>query len=261
MPSPKYIYSDMKKFLNRKTSTLTASKAIIYSIIFFLSATFVNCQQHREEDFAYERENMVRYQIENRGIKDTLVLNAMLKVPRHKFVAKSYRSNAYIDSPLRIGEGQTISQPYIVAFMTEILDLERDDKVLEIGTGSGYQAAVLAELCDSVFTIEIFSSLGERAAALFEELGYNNISAKIGDGYQGWSEHAPFDRIIVTCAPTHVPEPLQEQLSEGGLMIIPTGEQYAQNLVLLTKQNGELIRKNVLPVRFVPMIDKEGKSY
>jgi protein-L-isoaspartate(D-aspartate) O-methyltransferase len=204
---------------------------------------------------------MVEYQIKRRGIKDQEVLNAMLKVPRHQFVPQLYRSQAYIDSPLPIGEGQTISQPYIVAFMTEILKLKRSHKVLEIGTGSGYQAAVLAELCDTVYTIEIFESLGQKAAKLFKELNYDNIKVKIGDGYEGWIEHAPFDRIIVTCAPSHIPVPLQKQLKEGGMMIIPAGESYNQNLYLMIKSEGEIIRENVLPVRFVPMIDEEGKKY
>lgn len=232
------------------------------SLFFFIiSAPIILPQGIEKNDYASARENMVKYQIENRGISDSSVLNAMRTVPRHKFVLKSYRSQAYADSPLPIGDGQTISQPYIVAFMTEILELDRSHKVLEIGTGSGYQAAILAELCDSVFTIEIFESLGKKASKLLEELQYNNLQVKIGDGYKGWIEHAPFDRIIVTCAPTHVPEPLQEQLIEGGMMIIPTGGRYAQSLILLIKKNGKLIRENVLPVRFVPMIDEGGKKY
>jgi protein-L-isoaspartate(D-aspartate) O-methyltransferase len=226
-----------------------------------LPASLIPAQDIHDDEYTAERRDMVEYQIKARGIRDAKVLQAMMKVPRHKFVLKSYRSRAYIDSPLPIGEGQTISQPYIVAFMTEILELERSHKVLEIGTGSGYQAAVLAELCDSVYTIEIIESLGKKASKLFGELNYNNIKVKTGDGYKGWKEHAPFDRIIVTCAPTHIPEPLQEQLREGGMMIIPTGEYYAQNLILLKKRNGKLIRENVLPVRFVPMMNEEGKKY
>ena len=231
----------------------------ILILLFFVSVSLP--QDIHDDNYAEERRDMVEHQIKARGIRDAKVLQAMMTVPRHKFVLRSYMDHAYIDSPLPIGEGQTISQPYIVAFMTEILELEKSDKVLEIGTGSGYQAAVLAELCDSVYTIEIFESLGKQASKLFEELNYDNIKVKIGDGYKGWKEHAPFDRIIVTCAPSHIPEPLQEQLTEGGIMIIPTGEFYAQNLVLLEKRNGKLMRENVLPVRFVPMIDKEGKKY
>ena len=168
---------------------------------------------------------------------------------------------AYRDSPLPIDEGQTISQPYIVAFMTDALDLKKDDKVLEIGTGSGYQAAILAEIVDSVYTIEIFEKLGQKAKKLFNELGYNNIYTKIGDGFKGWPEHAPFDAIIVTCAPSNVPEPLKTQLAGGGRMIIPVGGDAVQKLVLLKKKRGKIRRENVLPVRFVPMIDQEGKKY
>lgn len=228
---------------------------------FIISTPIILSQAIEKNEYSSARENMIKHQIMNRGISDSSVLNAMRTVPRHKFVLKSHLNQAYIDSPLSIGEGQTISQPYIVAFMTEILNLNKSHKVLEIGTGSGYQAAVLAELCDTVYTIEIFESLGEKAAMVLEQLQYNNIKVKIGDGYKGWIEHAPFDRIIVTCAPTHVPKPLQEQLIEGGIMIIPTGAHYAQSLVLLTKKGGKLIRENVLPVRFVPMIDIGGKKY
>ncbi len=231
------------------------------TLFFFFCVSTIIPQKIKEDEYKTERREMVEYQIEGRGIRDARVLKAMMKVPRHEFVLKSYRSRAYIDSPLPIGEGQTISQPYIVAFMTEILALEKSHKILEIGTGSGYQAAVLAEICDTVYTIEIFETLGKKASELFDELNYHNIKVKIGDGYKGWKEHAPFDRIIVTCAPTHIPEPLQEQLEEGGMMIIPTGEYYAQNLILLKKKKGKLIRESVLPVRFVPMIDEEGKKY
>jgi protein-L-isoaspartate(D-aspartate) O-methyltransferase len=185
----------------------------------------------------------------------------MMKVERHRFVPAEYRSQAYGDHPLPIGEGQTISQPYIVAFMTEVLDLNDHSKVLEIGTGSGYQAAILAEICDSVYTIEIFESLGASAAKLMKELAYDNVSVKTGDGYLGWPEHAPFDAIIVTCAPTHIPKTLADQLAEGGKMIIPVGESYNQELVLLIKEGGLLNQNEVLSVRFVPMINDQGKSY
>jgi protein-L-isoaspartate(D-aspartate) O-methyltransferase len=204
---------------------------------------------------------MVKMQIEARGITDKKVLDAFLNVERHKFVLPRYIAFAYNDSPLPIEEGQTISQPYIVAFMTEALDLKRDDKVLEIGTGSGYQAAILAELCDSVFTVEIFEKLGLKAKSLFKELGYDNIHCRIGDGYQGWPEHAPFDAIIVTCAPEKIPDPLQNQLAEGGRMIIPVGNDPVQHLVLLTKRKGKIRERNILPVRFVPMISPDGTRY
>ena len=205
---------------------------------------------------------MVKTQMEARGITDSIVLNSFRKVNRHLFVLPEFISNAYGDYPLPIEEGQTISQPYIVAFMTEALKLKSTDKALEIGTGSGYQAAILAEICDSVFTIEIFEKLGGKAKSIFEELGYNNIVAKIGDGYLGWQEHAPFDAIIVTCSPTHIPEPLQLQLAEEGRMIIPVGKNSTvQQLVLLEKKNGRIIQKSVMPVRFVPMIDAGGEKY
>ncbi len=218
-------------------------------------------QNARMEDYGKEREQMVQNQIKQRGIKDQKVLDAMLKVERQKFVPPEYRSESYNDYPIPIGNGQTISQPYIVAFMTEALEPKASDKVLEIGTGSGYQAAVLAEICDSVYTIEIIPDLGEKAAKLLKELGYKNVQVKVGDGYLGWPEHSPFNGIIVTCSPTHVPKPLEDQLAEGGRMIIPVGPVYSQELVLLEKKGGQLIQRDVLPVRFVPMVNEAGNKY
>jgi protein-L-isoaspartate(D-aspartate) O-methyltransferase len=218
-------------------------------------------QTGKPVNYEEQRAEMVRNQIRSRGVLDEKALAAMLEVERHRFVPQAYRAEAYEDYPLPVGEGQTISQPYIVAFMTEALELEENDKVLEIGTGSGYQAAVLAEICDSVYTIEIFPSLGLSAMKLLAELNYNNVFVKIGDGYEGWEEHAPFNAIIVTCAPTHIPAKLEEQLAEGGRMIIPVGGSYTQELILLEKKNGKLQKKNVLPVRFVPMIDEKGNKY
>ena len=212
-------------------------------------------------DFAYQRSQMVKTQIEARGISDPVVLKALLKVERHRFVMPEDVSRAYNDYPLAIEEGQTISQPYIVAFMTEALKLKPTDKVLEIGTGSGYQAAILAEICDSVFTIEIFPKLAEKAKDVLNESGYKNVFIKTGDGYKGWAEYAPFDAIIVTCAPSKIPEPLQNQLAEAGRMIIPVDEFYGQSLVLLEKRKGKLREEKVLPVRFVPMINEKGKEY
>ena len=181
------------------------------------------------------------------------VLTVMEKVPRHRFVPDYESHGAYCNSPLPIGYGQTISQPYIVALMTELLAVEKQDSVLEIGTGSGYQAAILAEMVDKVYCMEIVEPLGTRAANLLSVLGYANVQVKIGDGYQGWPEYAPFDRIIVTAAASHVPQPLLDQLKPGGRMVIPVGD-YAQELVLITKsQDGKLHYKNVLPVRFVPL--------
>ena len=215
----------------------------------------------QEHYFSDLRIRMVRTQIQSRGITDQKVIDALLKVPRHRFVLPDYVSMAYNDSPLPIEEGQTISQPYVVAYMTEALQLKSTDKVLEIGTGSGYQAAILAEICDSVYTIEIFELLGENAKHLFSELGYDNIKCKIGDGYKGWRQYAPFNAIIVTCSPTHIPQPLKDQLAEGGKMIIPVGKYPFQNLVLLQKKKGKIRETKVLPVRFVPMISKDGKTY
>ncbi len=237
---------------------MSVNRILAFSV--FIVISYLSCSQESDPYFAL-RNQMVERQIKARGISTPKVLNAFRKVERHKFVLSGYISSAYSDSPLPIDEGQTISQPYIVAFMTEALNLKRTDKVLEIGTGSGYQAAILAELCDSVFTIEIFEKLGEKSARLFKELGYENIWTKIGDGYKGWPEHAPFDAIIVTCAPTQVPEPLKEQLAEGGRMIIPVGDYPVQKLVLMKKSKGKLRQENVLPVRFVPMIDSSGKKY
>lgn len=196
---------------------------------------------------------MVKEQIIARGISDRLVLEAMLKVQRHKFVPDEVKGLAYIDSPLPIGDNQTISQPYIVALMTELLGLKGDEKVLEIGTGSGYQAAILAEIVKEVYTIEILPSLANTALQRLQKLGYKNITVKCGDGYKGWKEHAPFDGIIVTCAPDHIPQPLIDQLKVGGRMVIPVGELY-QELLLITKTSKSTItRKSIIPVRFVPM--------
>ena len=199
------------------------------------------------------RDEMVRTQIEARGIKDKRLLEVMRGVPRHRFVPQAYKRSAYKDRPLPIGEGQTISQPYIVALMTELLRLTGTEKVLEIGTGSGYQAAILAELTGYVYTIEIMPTLAERAEKLLESLGYKNILVKCGDGYIGWQEHAPFDGIIVTCAPEEVPAALVEQLADGGRMVIPVGSIY-QELMLIEKKNGQVKVKSIIPVRFVPML-------
>ena len=207
------------------------------------------------------REQMVYSQIEKRGVRDARTLAAMRKVERHLFVPEPHRRQAYSDHPLSIGEGQTISQPYIVALMTEVLELDGSEKVLEIGTGSGYQAAVLGELAKEVYTIEIVRPLGEKAEKILSQLHYANVHVKIGDGYKGWPEHAPFDAIIVTCAPTDIPKPLVEQLAEGGRMVIPVGEAGDQNLVLLTKRNGAVKKKKIIPVRFVPMTRKNGGVY
>jgi protein-L-isoaspartate(D-aspartate) O-methyltransferase len=209
----------------------------------------------RTTERAEERHHMVDRQIAPRGIDDQRVLEAMRNVPRHWFVPPSQLRQAYNDYPLPIGYDQTISQPYIVAIMTEMLELKPGEKVLEIGTGSGYQAAVLAELTDKVYTIEIVEPLAKRTIALLKEKGYSHIHVRVGDGYQGWPEAAPFDAIIVTCAPESPPPPLVEQLAPGGRMCIPVGSQWGgQQLILLRKEpDGTLTRKHVEWVRFVPM--------
>ena len=199
---------------------------------------------------------MVDEEIVAAGVKNPRVIAAMRATPRHEFVPANLRANAYYDMALPIGEGQTISPPFIVAYMTESIDPQPKDKVLEIGTGSGYQAAVLSGLVQEVYTIEIVKSLGERAAKTLKRLKYENVHAKVGDGYLGWPEHAPFDKIIVTCSPEKVPQPLIDQLKEGGRMVIPVGERYQQTLYLFKKTDGKMLREMLLPVIFVPMTGK-----
>ena len=199
---------------------------------------------------------MVERQLKDRGIKDERVLAAMGKVPREAFVPPESRAVSYEDGPLPIGHGQTISQPYIVAFMTEQLRLKPSDRVLEIGTGSGYQAAILAELVSEIYSVEIVEPLAKNAEATLQRLGYKNVHVKIGDGYKGWPDVAPFDAIIVTCAPEKVPQPLIDQLKDGGRVVIPVGERFAQQLYLLEKKNGQIKESVTLPVRFVPMTRK-----
>lgn len=196
---------------------------------------------------------MIERQLRGRGIHDPGVLRVMSAVPREKFVPKELQNSAYDDRPLPIGYGQTISQPYIVAFMTEQLQPKKTQRVLEIGTGSGYQAAVLSDLVSEVYTIEIVRPLAQRAEGVLRELGYKNVHVRAGDGYKGWPEHAPFDAIIVTAAPDHVPAPLVEQLKGGGRMVIPVGPSGAQKLYLLEKQGGQVKQTAVIPVRFVPL--------
>lgn len=235
-------------------------------ILFFTGIWCMNDEQvksaekNEQYDYLSLRQKMVDRQIKARGIKDSLVLKAMQMVPRHLFVPKSERKNAYDDNPLPIGYDQTISQPYIVAFMTEMLSLDGDEKVLEIGTGSGYQAAVLGEIVKMVCTIEIVPELCQKADVILSEQGYSNIKAKCGDGYEGWPEFAPFDAIMLTAAPTKIPQPLVDQLKIGGRMILPIGKFY-QELILLKKQpNGQLKKEKLIPVRFVPMTGKIQKK-
>lgn len=206
------------------------------------------------DPYAEAREELVQRTIIARGVSDPAVLAAMRAVPRHRFVPDEYLSQAYADHPLPIGYGQTISQPFIVAWMTELLELEPGDRVLEIGTGSGYQAAVLAEIVDQVYTIEIIPELAEAAAARLAALGYDDVVTTQGDGYFGWAEHAPYDAIIVTAAPDHLPQPLVAQLKEGGYIVIPIGPPGGyQSLWRFTKVNDELKAENLGGVRFVPL--------
>ena len=226
----------------------------IFCLLLFLISCSQQPSQNQRSEKMYEKMRlaMVDEQIERRGISDKKVLDAMRKVPRHEFVPDHLKKYAYADEPLPIGEDQTISQPYIVAYMTESLHLNKNDKVLEIGTGSGYQAAVLSVIVDSVYTIEIVDVLAKSASRTLERLGYDNVFVKGGDGYKGWPEHAPFDAIIITAAPTKIPQPLLEQLKVGGLMILPLGD-YSQELVLIEKKEHSFDEKKLLPVRFVPM--------
>ncbi len=212
------------------------------------------------DQHAENRRQMVEMDIRDRGVKNPEVLEAMGKVPRHEFVDPSYRSRAYEDHPLPIGEGQTISQPYVVALMTEALQLKRNDRVLEIGTGSGYQAAILAEIAGEVYSIEIRKPLAGKAEKTLAVLGYRNVKVKFGDGYFGWDEHAPFDAIIITAAANHIPPQLIRQLKEGGRLIVPLGSTvYFQTLTLVTKRRGELDVEQLCPVAFVPMTGEMQK--
>jgi len=211
-------------------------------------------------DYEILRERMVREQLMPRGIKNQRVLDAFRKVERHKFIPEDLRNSAYADFPIPIGEGQTISQPYIVALMTECLNLNGQDKVLEIGTGSGYQAAILAELVKEVYTIERFETLAKRAEAILNEFGYTNIKIKVGDGTLGWEEAAPFDKIMITAASPQIPLPLTEQLKENGKLILPLGESFSQVLTLVEKKKDKFEFMDICGCVFVPLIGKHGWS-
>jgi protein-L-isoaspartate(D-aspartate) O-methyltransferase len=237
------------------------------SLIFVLVALMVAgwsaplCAQAAEKRFERLRQQMVDIQIRGRGVSHPELLRAMAAVPRHHFVPKAVQGLAYDDRALPIGLGQTISQPYVVALMTTLLDLESGQRALEIGTGSGYQAAVLAEMGVQVYTIEIVPELGRQAEKILADLGYAQVQVRIGDGFKGWPSEAPFDGIIVTCAPSRIPEPLKEQLAEGGRMVIPVGGDTIQQLVLLTRQHGRIEQQEIVDVRFVPMVDEKGRTY
>ena len=229
-------------------------------IISFTIASLIFAQNYK--DYEELRKAMVKTQIESRGVKDEDILSVMQNVPRHLFIDESLWPKAYSDGPLPIGHGQTISQPYIVAFMTELLRPDTHHMVLEIGTGSGYQAAVLAKLVHHVYTIEIVPELGRNAKTTLKRLSYDNISVRVGDGYKGWPEEEPFDRIIVTAAPEKVPEALIDQLKPGGRMVLPVGPRWwGQDLLVIEKDDrGKVVRKNTIPVRFVPMIRQEERK-
>lgn len=226
------------------------------------SALFTNAPglaQSRDR-FEEERNRMVDNEIAREGVKNPAVLRSMRTVPRHEFCTREYRSAAYYDQALPIGKGQTISPPFIVAYMTEMLDPQPEDRVLEIGTGSGYQAAVLSGIVKDVYTIEVVPELGKKAATVLNKLKYTNVHTRIGDGYKGWPEAAPFDKIIVTCSPESVPQPLVEQLKEGGRMIIPLGERYEQRFYLFEKKQGKLEKSGLLPALFVPMTQEAERE-
>ncbi|MEJ2056074.1 MAG: protein-L-isoaspartate(D-aspartate) O-methyltransferase [Calditrichaceae bacterium] len=244
---------------NRKKVSKYIQAAVILTAMLCAACGKEKAMERKPEKFDSLRNEMVENQIIARGVKDPLVIKAMRTVPRHLFLPKDDISSAYLDEPRPIGEGQTISQPYIVAFMTEQLHLKPGYRVLEIGTGSGYQAAVLAQIADSVFTIEIIPELAEKAKEIINELHYNNVIVFQGDGYKGWHEKAPFDAIIVTAAPPKIPPALLEQLKVGGRMVLPVGE-FVQELVVVSKNENGISMENVLPVRFVPMTGEVQKN-
>lgn len=230
----------------------------MYRIILILCLFYIVGTVNGQDNYAAKRANMVKRQLESRDITDKATIAAMGKVLRHEFVPYNIRSMAYNDRPLPIGEGQTISQPYMVAFMTQDLKLKPHHRVLEIGTGSGYQAAVLAEIVDSVYTIEIVEKLGLSARSRLKRLGYDNVVVKIGDGYHGWPEKAPFDAVIVTAGAEKIPQPLLDQLAEGGRMSIPVGPSNSVRvLILATKKKDKIKKTNRMLVRFVPFTRKK----
>jgi protein-L-isoaspartate(D-aspartate) O-methyltransferase len=231
-----------------------------FLIIIFTGLTILTYSQPKDM-FEIRRKQMVEDQIISRNVTHPATIKAMKKVPRHMFVPKDMQDEAYLDGPLSIGHGQTISQPYIVAYMTQVVNPSKGKKVLEIGTGSGYQAAILAEIVDTVYTVELLPELAKASGKRLKGLGYNNIIARQGDGYKGWPEHAPYDIIVVTAAPDHIPQPLIDQLAEKGRMVIPVGLPSAiQELVYLEKKNGKVEKKKLTLVRFVPMLRDKPDS-
>jgi protein-L-isoaspartate(D-aspartate) O-methyltransferase len=237
------------------------SESLVWSFIFFLMLTTGSPVSAAEDGYGEKRKTMVEKDLKGRGIKDPKVLEAMGKIPRQLFVEESLRDQAYADHPLPIGEGQTISQPYVVALMTEATRLKPGDRVLEIGTGSGYQAAVLAEMVKDVYTIEIRKGLAETAAKRLADLGYRKVKVKYGDGYFGWEEYAPFDVIMITASANHIPPPLIKQLKEGGRLILPLGSTlFHQTLTLVTKEKGDLKMEQREAVIFVPLTGEVEKK-
>ncbi|WP_421919206.1 protein-L-isoaspartate(D-aspartate) O-methyltransferase [Marinifilum sp.] len=235
---------------------------LTYGLGIIIATLFIPKMQHAQNtNFKAKRFKMLAEQIISRGIKNEEVIKAMQAVERHLFVPHHLQKYAYQDRPLPIGYEQTISQPYIVALMSQLLDVKEGEKILEIGTGSGYQAAVLAEMKGRIFSIEIVRPLQKRAAFVLDSLAYKNVETCYGDGYLGWPDQAPFDGIIVTCSPTKVPQALVDQLAEGGKLVIPVGLKNVKKLVLLEKKKGKIIQKNVISVRFVPMVDLHGNQY
>lgn len=250
--------------MNPKKTALSRLMRRSAEFFVFLSLTLLaacsETQPPSSADLSSLRQAMVEQQIEARGVTDPATLDSMRTVPRHDFLPLRLREEAYRDYPLPIGYGQTISQPYIVAFMTEAIAPKRGEKILEIGAGSGYQAAVLAQMGAEVFTVEIVEPLADMAKQNLERLGYTNAHVLRGDGYRGWPEHAPFDAIIVTCAPDKIPSDLVTQMKDGGRMIIPVGGGIGQELILLRKRGDEIKKESVLPVRFVPMTGEAEKA-
>jgi protein-L-isoaspartate(D-aspartate) O-methyltransferase len=237
--------------------TLVDGRSLFWALVLLVAIVTLACEANgatssSEEALTVARERMVRDTIETRNVRDVKTLAAMRKVPRHLFIPPERVRDAYGDYPLPIGNGQTISQPYIVAFMTEALQLRGGEKVLEVGTGSGYQAAVLAEIAAEVFSIEIIPELAEKARDRLSQLGYKNVTVRAGDGYLGWPSEAPFDAIMVTAAAPRIPQPLKEQLKEGGRLVLPVGD-FDQDLVVVTRTKDRFTEKRVLAVRFVPM--------
>ncbi|WP_372751554.1 protein-L-isoaspartate(D-aspartate) O-methyltransferase [Labilibaculum sp.] len=234
---------------------------VMVLLLIFGLCEYLETDNQQKMKFEKLRIHMVKDQIIKRGIDDPDVICAMEKVERHLFVPVKMRNFAYEDRPLPIGKGQSISQPYIVAYMSQLLHLNSKSKVLEIGTGSGYQAAILGEICAMVYSIEIVESLHKKAVCVLDSLAYDNVKCYFRDGYLGMEEKAPFDGIIVTCSPTKIPKALLSQLAEGGRLVIPVGEKNVKELIVIKKIKGKLSRQKVLPVRFVPMVDSKGRLY